>query len=205
MKIRFHPDEILNSNFMGQVGQAIENDLLKGLKGQGIERRWRWLCWWALMNAIMASELWISWVVWSSCSAHAIFNNQDNDRLWHCPSFATRGWWFSVCNAMIRCICCKQITINPFPIWIGTGKQRRGVEICVYQLNQRYLRAIFYSGRMLYARTMAVYKHLNPDGIRFASKSLILFHGASRFLTTFRNDRGIWAFCILFFYGQCGL
>ena len=98
---------------MGQVGQAIENDLLKGLKGQGIERRWRWLCWWALMNAIMASELWISWVVWSSCSAHAIFNNQDNDRLWHCPSFATRGWWFSVCNAMIRCICCKQITINP--------------------------------------------------------------------------------------------
>ena len=98
------------SNFMGQ---AIENDLLKGLKGQGIERRWRWLCWWALMNAIMASELWISWVVWSSCSAHAIFNNQDNDRLWHCPSFATRGWWFSVCNAMIRCICYKQITNNP--------------------------------------------------------------------------------------------
>ena len=52
---------------------------------------------------------------------------------------------------------------------------------------------------MLYARTMAVYKHLNPDGIRFASKSLILFHGASRFLTAFRNDRGVWAFYILIF------
>ena len=55
---------------------------------------------------------------------------------------------------------------------------------------------------MLYARTMAVYKHLNPDGIRFASKSLILFHGASRFLTTYRNDSGVLPFYILIFMGS---
>ena len=34
---------------------------------------------------------------------------------------------------------------------------------------------------MLYAHTMAVYKHFN------------------RFLTAFRNDRGVWAFYILIF------
>ena len=53
---------------------------------------------------------------------------------------------------------------------------------------------------MLYARTMAVYKHLNPDGIRFASKSLILFHGASRFLTTYRNDSGFYHSTFLFLW-----